>query len=78
MLQKLQEKEFAQLKLSSLRGEYLSIFNSKEFSIDEKYRMTREIYQDYKQLSGNHYMDELDMKLVSKYLEGKCNKKIKM
>lgn len=77
ILQHRQETELTQLKLSSLRGEYLSIFNSKEFTIEEKYRMTREIYQDYKQLSGNHYMDELDLKLVSKYLEDKRNKKSK-
>lgn len=69
------EEELNTLKKSSLRGEYLAIFNSREFSIEEKYKMTRQIYHDYKALSGNHYMDELDMKLVGMYLTNKRQSK---
>ena len=66
-------------KRSTLRCEYLSVYNSQFLSIEEKYNFTRVIYVDYKRLEGNHYIDELDDKLVSAYLvwkkENKPNEK---
>jgi hypothetical protein len=66
-------------KRSTLRCEYLSVYNSQFLSIEEKYNFTRLIYVDYKRLEGNHYIDELDDKLVSAYLvwkkENKPNEK---
>jgi hypothetical protein len=66
-------------KRSTLRCEYLSVYNSQFLSIEEKYNFTRSIYVDYKRLEGNHYIDELDDKLVSAYLvwkkENKPNEK---
>ena len=66
-------------KRSTLRCEYLSLYNSQFLSIEEKYNFTRVIYVDYKRLEGNHYIDELDDKLVSAYLvwkkENKPNEK---
>ena len=55
-------------KRSTLRCEYLSLYNSQFLSIEEKYNFTRVIYVDYKRLEGNHYIDELDDKLISAYL----------
>jgi hypothetical protein len=66
-------------KRSTLRCEYLSVYNSQFLSIEEKYNFTRLIYVNYKRLEGNHYIDELDDKLVSAYLvwkkENKPNEK---
>lgn len=65
-------------KRSILRCEYLNIFNSTYLTIDEKYKATRLIYRDYKNLNGNHYIDDLDEKLTAKYnewLEEKTNEK---
>jgi hypothetical protein len=66
-------------KRSTLRCEYLSVYNSQFLSIEEKYNFTRSIYVEYKRLEGNHYIDELDDKLVSAYLvwkkENKPNEK---
>lgn len=65
-------------KRSMLRCEYLNIFNSTYLSIEEKYNATRLVYRDYKNLNGNHYIDELDEKLTTKYnewLEEKRNEK---
>ena len=62
-------------KRSTLRCEYLSVYNSQFLSIEEKYNFTRVIYVDYKRLEGNHYIDELDDKLVSAYLVWKKENK---
>lgn len=52
---------------SRLRVEYLGIFNSQYLSIEEKYNLTRGIYQQYKAIGGNTYVDHLDSKLRSQY-----------
>jgi hypothetical protein len=64
-------------KRSTLRCEYLSVYNSQFLSIEEKYNFTRLIYVNYKRLEGNHYIDELDDKLVSAYLVWKKENKPK-
>jgi hypothetical protein len=64
-------------KRSTLRCEYLSVYNSQFLSIEEKYNFTRSIYVDYKRLEGNHYIDELDDKLISAYLVWKKENKPK-
>ena len=64
-------------KRSTLRCEYLSVYNSQFLSIEEKYNFTRSIYVEYKRLEGNHYIDELDDKLVSAYLVWKKENKPK-
>lgn len=65
---RLHDKEMArQLKLIALRGEYLGIFNSDVLTVEEKYDMTRAIFEEYKSLGGNHYMDELDTRLFILY-----------
>ena len=46
-------------------------------SIEEKYDFTRLVYRDYKNINGNHYIDELDRKLTKeyrKYMEEKNEK----
>ena len=61
------------IKRSSLRCEYLEVYNSENLTIKEKYDFTRTIYNDYKRLGGNHYIDELDAKIVdayNKYVKG--------
>ena len=64
-------------KRSTLRCEYLSVYNSHFLSIEEKYNFTRSIYVEYKRLEGNHYIDELDDKLISAYLVWKKENKSK-
>ena len=60
-------------KRSSLRSEYLQIYNSKEFTTEEKWSMTREIVDEYfNKLHGNHYIHSLDVKLENK-LKGESN-----
>lgn len=60
-------------KRSSLRSEYLQIYNSKEFTTEEKWDMTRDIVDEYfNKLNGNHYIHSLDSKLKMK-LEGESN-----
>ena len=54
-------------KRSLLRCEYLNIYNSPYISIEEKYDFTRLVYRDYKNINGNHYIDELDQKLTKEY-----------
>ncbi len=54
-------------KRSWLRCEYLNIYNSPYMSIEEKYNFTRLVYRDYKNINGNHYIDELDQKLTKEY-----------
>lgn len=56
------------IKRSMLRSEYLAIYNSTEFTYDEKYIMTRHIIADYQKLRGNTYIKELDAKLASKVI----------
>lgn len=50
-------------KRSSLRSEYLQIYNSTVFTNKQKYEMTRELIETYTNLDGNHYIHELDAKL---------------
>lgn len=54
------------LKRSALRNEYLGIYNSTEFTYEQKYGMTRDIIKDYKKLKGNHYISILDKDLKEK------------
>lgn len=50
-------------KRSSLRSEYLQIYNSTVFTNKQKYEMTRDLIETYTNLGGNHYIHELDSKL---------------
>lgn len=50
-------------KRSSLRSEYLNIYNSTVFTNKQKYDMTRELVETYTNLDGNHYIHELDKRL---------------
>ena len=60
-------------KRASLRAEYLQIYNSKEFTSQEKWNMTRNIVDEYfNRLNGNHYIHSLDKKLKS-MAEGDSN-----
>lgn len=54
------------LKRSALRNEYLSIYNSTEFTYEQKYGLTRDIVENYKKLKGNHYISTLDKELKEK------------
>ena len=57
-------------KRSSLRSEYLQIYNSTEFSSEEKWKMTRPLVDEYfHKLNGNHYIHGLDKKLLDKLNE---------
>lgn len=56
-------------KRSALRNEYLAIYNSPMFTLEQKYGMTREIIRDYERLNGNHYLHALDKAMAEK-LEG--------
>lgn len=64
-------------KRSSLRSEYLQIYNSHEFSIKEKWEMTRPLVKEYlDNLQGNHYIHGLDSKLEELFnKESKKNEK---
>ena len=55
-------------KRSSLRAEYLQIYNSSVFTNKQKYEMTRELIETYTNLDGNHYIHELD-KILKTYAE---------
>ena len=55
-------------KRSSLRSEYLQIYNSSVFTNKQKYEMTRELVETYTNLGGNHYIHELD-KVLKTYAE---------
>ena len=57
------------IKRSALRGEYLSIYNSDQFTQDEKYKLTRDIIREYTALNGNHYIHELEDRLKRSLLE---------
>ena len=70
------ELQYSQTR-SWLRCEYLNIYNSPYMTIEEKYNFTRLVYRDYKNINGNHYIDELDQKLTKeyrKYMEEKNEK----
>lgn len=55
-------------KRSSLRSEYLQIYNSHEFTVKEKWEMTRPLVKEYfDNLKGNHYIHGLDKKLETLY-----------
>ena len=57
-------------KRSGIRNEYLSIYNSKEFTWTEKWEMTRELSQQYfVELKGNHYIHSLELLMQSKMKE---------
>ena len=63
-----QNKKLISIKRSMLRSEYLTIYNSNEFTYEEKYKMTRSLISEYRNLNGNTYIKELDIKLASKAL----------
>lgn len=55
-------------KRSSIRSEYLQIYNSHDFTVNEKWEMTRPLVSEYfGNLQGNHYIHGLDEKLESLY-----------
>lgn len=55
-------------KRSSLRSEYLQIYNSHDFTVQEKWEMTRPLVTEYfDNLQGNHYIHGLDKKLEELY-----------
>lgn len=57
-------------KRSGIRNEYLSIYNSKEFTWTEKWNMTRELsHQYFNELKGNHYIHSLELLMQSKMEE---------
>lgn len=59
-------------KRSSIRSEYLQIYNSKDFTVEEKWGMTRPLVDEYfNKLQGNHYIHSLDTKLEALYKKGK-------
>lgn len=53
-------------KRGTLRSEYLAIYNSPTFTVEQKYGMTREIMKEYERLNGNHYLHSLDEALKEK------------
>lgn len=56
------------VKRSSLRSEYLQIYNSHDFTVTEKWEMTRPLVSEYfNTLQGNHYIHGLDEKLEGLY-----------
>lgn len=55
-------------KRSSVRAEYLQIYNSPVFTNKQKYDMTRELIETYTNLEGNHYIHTLD-KALKTYAE---------
>lgn len=59
-------------KRSSLRSEYLQIYNSHDFTVEEKWNMTRPLIKEYfDKLEGNHYIHGLDRKLEVLYMKEK-------
>lgn len=64
-------------KRSSLRSEYLQIYNSHDFTVVEKWTMTRPLVKEYfDNLQGNHYIHGLDIKLEELFnKESKKNEK---
>ena len=55
-------------KRSSLRSEYLQIYNSSVFTNKQKYEITRELIETYTNLDGNHYIHKLD-RILKTYAE---------
>lgn len=63
-------------KRSSLRSEYLQIYNSTEFTAKEKWEMTRPLVKEYfDNLQGNHYIHGLDTKLEWQFSKEKASGK---
>lgn len=60
-----QNDKLNSIKRSMLRSEYLAIYNSQEFTYNEKYIMTRHLIAEYQRLRGNTYIKELDVRLAS-------------
>lgn len=67
--QREQEEMSRSNKRSALRNEYLQIFNSREFTWEQKYHMSRDLVRDYYDLNGNHYIHEVDEELFAKMEE---------
>lgn len=70
LMKQKEDLEFAQnydmlksTKRSSLRAEYLQIYNSTVLTNKQKYDITRDLIETYETLEGNHYIHELDSKL---------------
>lgn len=63
-------------KRSSLRSEYLNIYNSTEFTWQEKWDMTEPLVKEYfNDLGGNHYIHGLNDKMRRHVEEEKANGK---
>lgn len=63
-------------KRSSIRSEYLQIYNSHDFTVSEKWEMTRPLVDEYfGNLQGNHYIHGLDEKLEKLYAKEKSSGK---
>lgn len=63
-------------KRSSLRSEYLNIYNSTEFTWQEKWDMTEPLVKEYfNDLGGNHYIHGLNEKMRRHVEEEKANGK---
>lgn len=63
-------------KRSSLRSEYLNIYNSTEFTWQEKWGMTEPLVKEYfNDLGGNHYIHGLNEKMRRHVEEEKANGK---
>lgn len=63
-------------KRSSLRSEYLNIYNSTEFTWQEKWDMTEPLVKEYfNDLGGNHYIHGLNEKMRRHVEEEKENGK---
>ena len=58
-----QDLKLNSIKRSSLRTEYLGIYNSNYFTDEQKYGLTRDIIRSYNKLNGNHYIETLDKEL---------------
>ena len=60
-------------KRSSIRSEYLNIYNSTEFTWKEKWDMTEPLVKQYfGELGGNHYIHGLNEKM-RKHMEDELN-----
>lgn len=63
-------------KRSSIRSEYLNIYNSTEFTWQEKWDMTEPLVKEYfNDLGGNHYIHGLNEKMRRHVEEEKENGK---